>query len=247
MKSRSVPSSPGVESGETAIDSPLKADDAQEQPAEDTQAAAVSEKAAGEDRAMERPRPRSENAVRREDDFPAPPKTDRTEAQHGARGRLVAASPSIRRMARELGVDIHDLKGSGPGGRIAEADIKAFVKTRLQSAAFARNTTAGMSGEPVLPDFSRWGETEIVELETVRRLTAESTAASWHAVPHVTQFDKADITGLDSFIKKNADHVAKAGGKLTVTAILTKLCAEALKRYPRFNASIEYAAPPNDS
>jgi pyruvate dehydrogenase E2 component (dihydrolipoamide acetyltransferase) len=92
---------------------------------------------------------------------------------------------------------------------------------------------------PALPDFSRWGEIEAVELETVRRLTAESTATSWHAVPHVTQFDKADITVLETFIQKNAPQVETAGGKLTVTAILTKVCAEALKRYPRFNTSLD--------
>jgi pyruvate dehydrogenase E2 component (dihydrolipoamide acetyltransferase) len=92
-----------------------------------------------------------------------------------------------------------------------------------------------------MPDFSRWGETDIEEMETVRRLTAQSTAASWTTIPHVTQFDEADITGLMGFIEKNAPKVEKAGAKLTVTAIITRVCAEALKRFPRFNASIDVA------
>ncbi len=142
-----------------------------------------------------------------------------------------AASPSMRRLARELGVDLAAIAGSGPGGRITEADIKSQVRqARRQDAA---------PGEPELPDFGRWGEVESRELETVRRLTARSTAASWHAVPHVTQFDNADITDLNRFLEKNRQAVADAGGKLTLTAVLTRVCAAALKKYPRFNASID--------
>lgn len=149
----------------------------------------------------------------------------------------VPASPSIRRIARELGVDIHSVRGSGPGGRISEADIKSHV--RKGQGATGRTVTADIGTEPDLPDFSRWGEVESRPLETVRRITAQSTTTSWHTVPHVTQFDKADITELGPFVEKNAKQVARAGGKLTVTAILTKVCAEALKRFPKFNASID--------
>lgn len=149
----------------------------------------------------------------------------------------VAASPSIRRLARELGVEIQAVQGSGPGGRISEADIKAHVKAGQGMAGTAGASPVG--GEPDLPDFSRWGEVVVEPLETVRRLTAQSTTVSWHTVPHVTQFDKADITDLGAFVEKNAKQVAAAGGKLTVTAILTKICAEALKQFPRFNASID--------
>jgi pyruvate dehydrogenase E2 component (dihydrolipoamide acetyltransferase) len=177
-------------------------------------------------------RQEAQKEVRREDKpEPEPAATETRSAVP------VPASPSIRRMARELGVDIAQVDGSGPGGRISETDIKAFVKAERQAAAGAGPVIP--SGAPALPDFSRWGEIEAVELETVRRLTAESTATSWHAVPHVTQFDKADITVLETFIQKNAPQVATAGGKLTVTAILTKVCAEALKRYPRFNTSLD--------
>ena len=151
-------------------------------------------------------------------------------------GRTPApAAPSIRRLARELGVDIHAISGSGPSGRISEADVKQSVKKQRTGsiAGPAVNDTAE------LPDFSRWGKVDIEAMDTVRRLTARSTAASWAAVPHVTQFDEADVTGVMAFIEKNAPKAEKAGAKLTVTAVITRVCAEALKRFPRFNASID--------
>lgn len=147
------------------------------------------------------------------------------------------ASPAIRRMSRELGVHIRDVRGSGPGGRISEADVKAHVRERR--GASSQGAAAAVFGEQELPDFTRWGEVESLNLDTVRRITALSTTASWHTVPHVTQFDKADITRLGPFVEKHAKRVSRAGGKLTVTAILTKVCAAALKKFPRFNASID--------
>jgi len=151
----------------------------------------------------------------------------------------VPASPSIRRMARELGVDLRKVQGSGSGGRISAADIKSYVKTRQQQGSGGDGGTDALARAPQLPDFSKWGPVETVEMETVRRLTAQSTSVSWQTIPHVTQFDEADITGLDAFIEKNAQAVAGAGGKLTVTAILTKVCAGALEKFPHFNASID--------
>ncbi len=150
------------------------------------------------------------------------------------------AAPSIRRLARELGVDIVEISGSGPGGRITEADIKTHVRQRRSG----NSSTAGsppVPGTPTMPDFSRWGKVHIEEMDTVRRLTARSTAASWTTIPHVTQFDEADITGVMEFIEKYAPKVESAGAKLTVTAVITRVCAEALKRFPRFNASIDVA------
>jgi pyruvate dehydrogenase E2 component (dihydrolipoamide acetyltransferase) len=151
------------------------------------------------------------------------------------------ATPSVRRFARELGVDLYDVKASGPGGRITEADVKAFVKTGERPDKMAPSGTAAaeMAGEPQLPDFSRWGEVEAIELDAVRRITAANMATAWRTVPQVTQFDQADITGLQEFITKNAAKVAQNGGKLTVTAILVKVCAAALKKFGRFNASID--------
>jgi len=166
-------------------------------------------------------------------------KTEDYPADHGP----APASPSVRRFARELGVDIYDIKASGPGGRITEDDVKANVKKNERPDKMAPPGTAPteMTGEPELPDFSRWGEVETVELDGVRRITAANMSIAWRTVPHVTQFDQADITGLQEFITKNAEKVAQNGGKLTVTAILVKVCAAALKKFERFNASIDPA------
>jgi pyruvate dehydrogenase E2 component (dihydrolipoamide acetyltransferase) len=163
------------------------------------------------------------------------------DAFEGDSGRAsVPAAPSIRRMARELGVDIRQISGSGSGGRISEADLKAHVRQRMGGPSPA----AGAAGAaaPALPDFSRWGPVETEELATVRRLTAGSTATAWTTIPHVTQFDEADITGVTAFIEKNAPKAQAAGIKLTVTAVIARICADALKRFPQFNASIDLAA-----
>jgi len=153
------------------------------------------------------------------------------------------ATPSVRRFARELGVEIYDVKASGPGGRITEDDVKAHIKKgeRPGKTALPGTTATEMTAEPGLPDFSRWGDIETVELSGVRRITAANMSTAWRTVPHVTQFDQADISGLQEFIAKNAEKIAQNGGKLTVTAILVKVCAAALKKFGRFNASIDPA------
>jgi pyruvate dehydrogenase E2 component (dihydrolipoamide acetyltransferase) len=140
-------------------------------------------------------------------------------------------------MARELGVDINKVPGTGPGGRISVDDVKAYAKRLLSGAA----RSGGAAAEP-LPDFSRWGEIERQPMRAVRRKTAEHLSAAWATVPHVTQFDDADITALDELRKKHAKEVEAAGGNLTVTAIAVKVVAAALRRYPQFNASIDMDA-----
>jgi pyruvate dehydrogenase E2 component (dihydrolipoamide acetyltransferase) len=173
---------------------------------------------------------------------PPPPKEIQKIEEPALKRGPAPASPSVRRLARELGVDIHTVQAGGPGARITEADVKAHVK-KMRPTAAAPGPAAGRiaAHEPVLPDFSRWGEVEAVDLPTIRRITAESVAVSWHTVPHVTQFDRADITTLQEFLDKHSDRVAQAGGKLTVTAVLMKVCAEALRKFPNFNASIDPA------
>lgn len=147
------------------------------------------------------------------------------------------ASPSVRRFARELGVDIYRVRGSGPGGRITETDIKTFVKEDKISSVPSGGRSAAT--EPALPDFSRWGEIEAMDLPAVRRLTAESTATSWRLIPHVTQFDRSDITLLEDFLTQSRPKLAKEGVKLTLTAVVARVCAAALVKFPRFNASID--------
>jgi pyruvate dehydrogenase E2 component (dihydrolipoamide acetyltransferase) len=150
----------------------------------------------------------------------------------------VAAAPCVRRLAREIGVDIHDVKGTGPGERISEDDVKAHAKALLAAATVAQ-PRGKQFGQPVLPDFSKWGKVERVSIRGVRRKTAEHLWEAWTTIPHVTQQDKADITELEQLRAKFAPRAQEAGGKMTVTAIALKVCASALKVFPQFNASID--------
>ena len=150
-------------------------------------------------------------------------------------GATVPAAPSVRRLAHELGLDIQSVPGSGPGGRISHADVKGHAKRLLTSAGPARETG------PALPDFAQWGEIVTEPLSAVRRATARNMAASWSSVPHVTQFDRADITQLDSMRRRFNQREEQRGRKLTLTAIAIKMVASALRQFPRFNASLDLA------
>jgi len=159
-----------------------------------------------------------------------------------AHGEPVPAAPHVRRLAREVGVDIHDVKGSGPGGRISEDDVKAHAKSLLISATTAAQASRGTAfTAPELPDFTKWGMVERVSIRGVRRKTAEHLWQAWTTIPHVTQHDKADTTELEQLRAKFAPRAEQAGGKMTVTTIALKVCASALKIFPQFNASIDLA------
>ena len=151
----------------------------------------------------------------------------------------VPAAPSVRRLAREIGVDIHNVQGSGPGGRISDDDVKLHAKNMLAAAAVAAQTPVVGFGEPELPDFSKWGKIERVPIRGVRRKTAEHLRQAWNTIPHVTQQDRSDITELEQLRAKFAPRAEEAGGKMTVTAIALKVVASALKVFPQFNASID--------
>jgi pyruvate dehydrogenase E2 component (dihydrolipoamide acetyltransferase) len=148
---------------------------------------------------------------------------------------LSAASPSVRRLARELGVDINSVPSADSSDRITEEDIKHYVKEKLSSDA--------PSGIPViqksLPDFKQWGEIEIESMSKIRTITAESMTYAWTTIPMVTQFDKADISHLEEFRKKSLKKIEEAGGHLTITSILVKVCEAALRSFPQFNSSID--------
>ena len=154
-------------------------------------------------------------------------------------GEPVPAAPHVRRLARELGIDIHSVKGSGPGGRISEDDVKNYSKTLLASATAAPRGT--QFAQPDLPDFTKWGKIERVSIRGVRRKTAEHLWQAWTTIPHVTQQDHADITELEQLRARFAPKAQEAGGKMTVTAIALKVCASALKIFPQFNASLDMA------
>jgi pyruvate dehydrogenase E2 component (dihydrolipoamide acetyltransferase) len=150
------------------------------------------------------------------------------------------AAPHVRRLAREVGVDIYEVKGNGPGGRISEDDVKAYAKSLLTSVAASAQSVQGRHfAQPELPDFTRFGKVERVSMRSVRRKTAQHLWEAWTTIPHVTQQDKADITELEQLRARFAPKAQEAGGKLTVTAIALKVCASALKVFPQFNASID--------
>jgi len=146
------------------------------------------------------------------------------------------AAPSVRRIARELGVDINKVSGSGEGGRISMDDVKAYVKKIMEGKAEA--VGVGIK-KGTLPDFSKYGKIERVAMSKIREKTATHLSYAWAVTPHVTQFDKADITQFEKSRKELNAEVEKEGGKLTVTAILIKIIAEGLEKFPQFNTSID--------
>ena len=146
------------------------------------------------------------------------------------------AAPSVRRLARELGVDINKIKGSGSAGRISLSDVKAYVKNLNENRT--ATTSTGIIQEK-LPDFSKYGDIEKVSMTKIRKVTAKHLSYAWSTIPHVTQFDKADITVLEKARKAFNPKVEEAGGKLTVTSILIKVLTAALKKFSTFNCSID--------
>jgi pyruvate dehydrogenase E2 component (dihydrolipoamide acetyltransferase) len=157
--------------------------------------------------------------------------TTEEESDDKPAGAPPPASPSVRRLARELGLSIDDLRGSGPGGRILEEDVTAHVRRRLRSQGAAPATG--------LPDFSRWGPVRREAMSSIRSRIAENLAAAWANVPHVTQADRADVTELEEFRRDWNRKDDRAGAQISLTAILIRVLAAGLRRFPRFNASLD--------
>lgn len=153
--------------------------------------------------------------------------------------RPVFASPSVRRFAREIGVEIQAVPGSGPGGRISEDDVKRHARSR--SIAPPAAAAAAEPVAPPLPDFAEFGPIEREPLSRLRRTIKRNMAASWREIPHVTLHHTADITDLDSVRVQYRERAEQAGGKLTVTAIMLKIVAAALRAHPRANSSLDAA------
>jgi pyruvate dehydrogenase E2 component (dihydrolipoamide acetyltransferase) len=157
-------------------------------------------------------------------------------------GPAAPAAPSVRRLAREIGIDINEVQGSGSAGRISEDDVKEHARRILSSVGTSRPSAPGGAAAVPLPDFAKWGEIERQPLSNIRRKTAEHLSHAWNTIPHVTQFDKADITPMEDLRTKFRKQVEAAGGNLTVTAVLVKVLAAAMKQFPQFNASIDMAS-----
>ena len=178
------------------------------------------------------------NIVRQHEQRPEPSHEPETqpllEDEKEPVGELLPAGPATRKLARELGMDLSKVQGTGKDGRITLDDVKSHVKHRLTS-------TPGSAGVPavVLPDFSQWGPVERKPFSSLRRKVAENLNAAWAAVPLVTQFDEADVTELEKMRKKNVHDVQEKGGKLTITVFVIKALVTALKAFPQFNASLD--------
>jgi pyruvate dehydrogenase E2 component (dihydrolipoamide acetyltransferase) len=172
---------------------------------------------------------------------PAPPPPDAAASRAGAGGPAAPAAPGVRRLAREIGVEIDEVAGSGPDGRISEDDVKAHARSRLSGRGAGAEGAATPAAMP-LPDFARWGAVDRQPLSNIRRTTAGRLSHAWQTIPHVTQFDKADITAMEELRRKYREQVQKAGGSLTVTAMLVKVLATAVKQFPQFNASLDPGA-----
>jgi pyruvate dehydrogenase E2 component (dihydrolipoamide acetyltransferase) len=159
----------------------------------------------------------------------------------GDRRPAAPASPSVRRLAREIGVDVNVVQGTGPDGRISQDDVKEHARRILTSVGSFAGGGGGSAARSAraLPDFQKWGEVDRQPWSNIRRATAEHLSYAWTTIPHVTQFDKADVGELEDLRKKFKEQVARAGGNLTVTAMLVRILATAVRKYPQFNASID--------
>ena len=155
-----------------------------------------------------------------------------------ASSQSVHASPSVRRFARELGADLTQVQGTGRKGRIVKEDVQAWIKSKLQGGGTA--APEGGMGIPPIPavDFSKFGAIEEKPLHRIRQASARNIHRSWLNIPHVTQFDEADITEMDAFRKASKADAEAAGTKMTPLVFLIKAVVAALKEYPKFNTSL---------
>jgi pyruvate dehydrogenase E2 component (dihydrolipoamide acetyltransferase) len=164
-------------------------------------------------------------------------------------GNLPHASPSVRKFARELGVPLEEVKGTGPKGRITQEDVQAFTKAVMagdaRTKAAAAKAPAGGGGEALglLPwpkvDFAKFGPVERKPVPRIKKISAANLHRNWVMIPHVTNHDDADITGLEAFRVQLNKENEKSGVKLTMLAFLVKACVAALKKYPDFNSSLD--------
>jgi len=162
-----------------------------------------------------------------------------------ANGQKPHASPSIRKFARELGVDLSRVTGTGPKGRILIEDVQGFVKGVMAGGSAAAASSSSGASLGLLPwpslDFSKFGETSLEPLSRIKKISGPNLHRNWVMIPHVTQFDQADITELEEFRKSANESLAKSGVKLTMLAFVIRASVAALKKFPAFNSSLDAA------
>ncbi len=170
---------------------------------------------------------------------PAPPAA----SESVSAGQRAHASPSVRKFARELGVELARVVGTGPKGRILLEDVQGFVKGVMSGSSAAPAAAGGGTGMSLLPwpslDFSKFGQTSLEPLSRIKKISGPNLHRNWVMIPHVTQFDQADITELEEFRKSANESLAKSGVKLTMLAFVIKASVAALKKFPAFNASLD--------
>ncbi|HLS22032.1 MAG TPA: dihydrolipoyllysine-residue acetyltransferase [Paenalcaligenes sp.] len=217
-----------VEDSAQQTQSPSPATPEQQAPEPAKSAAAAAAKSGAGKMASEPPQRTSPTEAYADTDIPA------TSLPH--------ASPSVRAFARELGVDLYQIEGSGRKGRITADDVRLYVKTRLAEPAQAPSTATQLGGLDLLPwpevDFSRFGAIEEQPLSRIKKISGANLHRNWVLIPHVTNNDVADITALEAFRKQLNEEHKKEGTRVTILAFLIKACVAALKRFPEFNSSL---------
>ncbi len=231
------------EGGEEVEDgaSPVKDADQDAKPAEKKKPAdetkAEKEQETTEKKDVETSESPDKSKERREKErTPAEETGDEVDLKSSRRGDQVApAAPSVRRKARELGVDIYQVDGAGPGGRISQEDVRRYVRQTMERLQAGQGS---LPGTKPLPDFSRWGDIDSEPLSKIRQVTAETMSTAWASIPMVAQTGHARITAFEQF-RKEFNSRADGRTKLTMTAVLVKICAAALKQFPQFNSSLD--------
>ncbi len=192
---------------------------------------------------------KGEDAGRKEEEKAAPPPPKPAPEKRVSAKSPVPASPATRRLARELGVDLYKVSGSGPEGLVTAEDVRAAAEAPEEKkmaeapAPEPEEVPRPISIDvPPLPDFSKWGAVNRVPVRSIRRATARQMSLAWSQIPHVTNQDWVDITDLEAFREKHKTQIEKKGGKLTLITFALKAAATALKTYPHFNASMDSAA-----
>ena len=206
----------------------------------------VAEPAASEEVAAD-PQPIALKAAADDTPTAAHPPAQAKPSGNGHR-RPVPASPATRRLARELGVDLHAVRPTGPEGLVTAEDVRRHAEGASAADEDGIEAAAALSpanlpaATPALPDFAQWGPVETEPLRSVRRATARQMALSWSQIPHVSNQGEVDVTALEALRRRHAPQLAQDGGRLTMTVLAAKAAAAALKRFPRFNASLDMAA-----
>ncbi|KTD16163.1 dihydrolipoyllysine-residue acetyltransferase [Legionella jordanis] len=179
-----------------------------------------------------------EGIERREEEAPKVKTSAPSTAEFHPEQTAIPAGPAVRRLAREFGINLTEVKGTGRKSRITKEDLQLYVKNKLSEKSVSAGGGLSLPAAPVI-DFSKFGEIETKPLNKIKRLTGVNVHRSWITIPHVTQFDEADITELEAFRKSETENAKQSGYKLTMLAFVTKVVAKALAAYPQFNSSLD--------